>query len=362
MKITYLLLLIACFWSLSGCSQEEAGIHPSFTTITEAVYGTATVVPREVYDVYAPVNGILERSKLREGELVSEGDELFLISNERAALERKKAGQSYVQARERYQGETAILHELQERLQSSKLSMVNDSLNYARQARLWQQKIGSLQAFEAMELKFITSRNQVDELLNAYERTRRELADQVALAKISMDISGQLSAEHTVKSKMNGTVYEVFTEIGEAVNSQSPVARIGSKDDFILEILIDEVDIARVKIGQQVVVVLDAYRQESYDAAISKILPHKDSRSQTFTVEAVFTLPPPQLYDGLSGEANIIISRNTKAITLPTEFIGPGDSVQTADGKKAVVTGIADFRYTEIISGIDTTTLVYKPE
>lgn len=359
MKLFPLLLLTII---LSSCQKTEFGIRPSLTTITEAVYGSVTVVPKDAYTVFSPVNGIMDQSNLREGNRVKRGDELFRINNQRAALERKKAQQNYTHARESYRGEVAILKEMEERLQSAAMSLVNDSLNYARQTRLWNQNIGSKQAFEAMALKFKTSRNQVNELHKAYERTRRELADQFALAGTALEISGNNYGDYITRSEINGTVYEVLKQVGESITTQTPVARIGSSEDFVLELLIDEVDIARVQAGQQVIVVLDAYRQQPYEAKITRVLPHKDNSSQTFTVEAVFTKSPTQLFDGLSGEANVIISRRENVLTLPTEFIGPDKLVMTPDGERRVETGISDLRLTEIISGLDTSTIVYQTE
>jgi len=359
MKNTSIFLLIAL---LCSCSQKETGIHPDLTTITEAVYGTATVVPKDAYTVYSPVNGIIDQSNLEEGALVKQGDELFSIGKQRAALEKKKANQNYARARESYQGEAAILKEMDERLKSAELNLVNDSVNYARQARLWEQNIGSRQAFEMTELKFQTSRNQVTELSKAYERTRRDLADQVAIASTALEISGQQYGEYITRAEISGTVYEVLKQVGESVTTQTAVARIGSTDDFIIELLIDEVDIARVRTGQSVVLILDAYPGKPFEAKISRILPHKDQRSQTFTVEAVFTISPERLYDGLSGESNIIISRRENTMTLPNEFIGPGNTVITEDGERQVVTGISDLRYTEIISGIDTNTMIFQAQ
>ncbi|NJC25597.1 efflux RND transporter periplasmic adaptor subunit [Neolewinella antarctica] len=359
MKTVELFLL---FLLLNGCAKETPGIHPGLTTITEAVYGTATVVPNEAYTVFSSVNGIIERSHLVEGALIEENDELFRISTDRAQLARKKATQNLARARESYRGDAAILKEMEDRLQSAAMSLTQDSLNYRRQGRLWRQNIGSKQAFEMTELKYKTTRSQIDELHRAYARTQRELADQFDLAGTDLEISGQQYAEYVTHAKMGGTVYEVLVREGESVTTQTPVARIGSTDDFILELLIDEVDIPKVLIGQNVVVILDAYRDEPYKAVITRILPHKDDRSQTFTVEASFTKSPKQLYDGLSGEANVIISRRENTLILPTEFIGPDNQVFTADGAQSVVTGISDLRYTEIISGLDTNALVYQPE
>ncbi|WP_273445350.1 efflux RND transporter periplasmic adaptor subunit [Neolewinella agarilytica] len=359
MRIAHLVLLL---FLLAGCSEETTGIQPGRTTITEAVYGTVLVVPKEAYTVFSPVNGIIDQSMMKEGAEVKEGDELFRISDQRAKLEKKKARQNYVQALENYQGEVAVLKEMDERINSAKMSLLNDSVNYARQARLWKQNIGSRQAFETMELKFNTSRHYINELQKTYERTRQQLADQLALAGTSLEISGQYYDEHTIRAKMSGTIYQIEKKTGESVTTQTPVARIGSSSHFILELLIDEVDISRIELGQTVVVRLDAYRNQSYEAKISRILPHKNSLTQAFTVEAVFTQAPERLYDGLSGEANIVISRRENTMTLPTELIGPDNQVLTEDGERQVVTGISDLRYTEIISGIDSNTIVYQPE
>lgn len=359
MKLLPLLLLTIL---LGSCQKTETVIRPGLTTITEAVYGTATVVPKESYTVFSPVNGIIERSQLKEGIVVNKGNELFRIGNQRAALERKKARQVYASARESFQGDAAILQEMEDRLMSAKLGLVNDSINYERQARLWRQNIGSKQAYETMELKFRTAQNTVRELQRAYTRTRRELASQVTLASTALEISGQLVGEYITRAEITGTVYEVLKEVGESVTTQTAVARIGSTNDFIVELLIDEVDIARVSEGQKVVVILDAYRGQPLDARVIRILPHKDSRSQTFTVEAVFTTPPARLYDGLSGEANIIISRRENVLTLPSEFIGPDNTVMTPEGERQLETGISDLRFTEIISGLDTNTIIYQTE
>jgi HlyD family secretion protein len=83
MKFTKLFLLVVL---LNGCGTEEAGIRPVINTITEAVYGTAKVVPKEAYTVFSPVNGIIGQSSLQEGALVKKGDELFRISNQQAKL------------------------------------------------------------------------------------------------------------------------------------------------------------------------------------------------------------------------------------------------------------------------------------
>ncbi len=344
-----------------GCGQTKTGIHPSSDTVTEAVYASATVVPREAYTASPSANGIIEWIDLQEGATVNQGDVLFRIDDRQAELERERTRQLYTDARESYRGNAAVLREMEERLATARLGRVNDSINFARQVRLWDQQIGSKQALETMELRFRTARNTVRELERAYARTREELANQVELAETALRMSEEHTDDYVTRAEMTGTVYEVFKEVGEAVTTQMAVARIGSTHDFIIELLIDEVDVARVREGQRVVVLLDAYPEQPLEAELTRILPHKDSRSQTFTAEAVFIRRPDRLYDGLSGEANIVVARRENVLTLPTEFIGPDRTVMTPDGERRVETGISDLRVTEILGGIDSSTVVYQP-
>ena len=64
----------------------------------------------------------------------------------------------------------------------------------------------------------------------------------------------------------------------------------------------------------------------------------------------------------LAGLATLGTGIAVHALTLPTEFIGPDNTVLTVDGKHSIITGISDLRYTEIISGIDSGTTVYQPK
>jgi HlyD family secretion protein len=55
-------------------------------------------------------------------------------------------------------------------------------------------------------------------------------------------------------------IYNLTKEVGEMVNTQTAVAVIGDATEFEMEMQVDENDILRIKIGQQVFVTLDSYR------------------------------------------------------------------------------------------------------
>jgi multidrug efflux pump subunit AcrA (membrane-fusion protein) len=125
--------------------------------------------------------------------------------------------------------------------------------------------------------------------------------------------------------------------------------------------LVDEVDIVKLKIGQRALIVLDAYPNRVFEAKVSKIYPKKDERSQTFKVEALFSKSPPTLYPGLSGEGNIIIEQKEDALVIPKEYLINDSLVETETGRVKIRAGLQDLDRVEVLSGIDAGTVLLKP-
>ncbi len=353
-------LLLTLVWL--GCKQTTDFIKPSYRPLTEAVYSTVTVVPKEVYNVYPAVSGIITSSILTEGKIVKKGELLFSIDQIQSTLNKENARLNYDLAKYNFEGNSAILKDLKENIQTASLKFQNDSINYQRFAILWEKGIGTKQEFDNQKLLFETSRNELSKMINTYKRTEKDLANKLKIANNTYQISTNNNEEYRVTSLMNGAVYEVLKKVGEAVNPQTPVALIGSENDFILKLLIDEVDISRLQIGQLIIVSLDAFENETFECELKKIYPSKDLRSQTFTIEAAFKTQPKILMNGLSGEANIIVSKKDHVLTLPSQYINEKNQVNTKKGLVQVEVGISSLQFTEILNGIDTTTEIYKLE
>ncbi len=83
---------------------------------------------------------------------------------------------------------------------------------------------------------------------------------------------------------------------------------------------------------------------------------------QTFKVEAVFTQTPPTLYAGLAGEANVVLASKDHVLTIPLEYLKNDNYVTTEKGEVPVVTGLRNLEFVEIIDGIDTSTVLIKPD
>ena len=353
------LLVIVGF---SSCSSEAEKIHPTQKSITTSVYSSVIIQPDSLYKAYAMVNGILEKNLVEENTIVSEGTPIIQIINTSALITAENAKLAYNLAQQNYSGKAAILNSLSKELSNTKLKLNNDSINYFRQKNLWEQNIGAKAEYDAKKLAFDLSSNAFAIAKENYSRTKNELRTQMNQANNSYKNTIISTNDFTIISKITGKVYALYKNPGEIVTTLEPIASIGSAHTFIIEMLVDEVDIVKIEIGQKVLITLDAFGYEVFTAKVSKIYPIKDEYNQTFLVEARFEEGPIKLYPGLSGEGNIIINTKENTLTIPRDYLAEGNKVKTDEGLINVAIGLQNIDNVEILSGITKETWIYKPE
>ncbi len=356
-KIGLLLILI-----FSSCTNKEEKILPIKTSLTESVYSSVTIQPDSLYQVYAAVSGILDKNLIEEGDVVKIQQPLIQIINNTPKLNTQNAKLTVNLAKENYNGSAAVLKAIEDEISAATLKYKNDSTNYFRQKNLWEQNIGSKAEYDVKKLNYELSSNSLQLLKSKYSRTKNELSTALMQAQNNYETSLINTKDFTVKSKINGKVYALYKNPGEIISTIEPLAVVGSSTTFIIEMLVDEVDIVKISKQQKVLITLDAYNGKVFTGIVSKIYPQKDERNQTFMVEAIFDETPHVLYPGLSGEANIIISQKNNILTIPKEYLIDENKVKTDDGIIEISVGLQSMDKVEVLSGIDEQTYIYKPK
>lgn len=356
-KVSFYLFLL-----LISCGPKQEKILPEKTTITQSVYSSVTIQPDSLYQAYAIIAGILDRNLVTEGAVVQKGDVILQVINTTPELNTDNAKLAFQLAKENYSGNSGFLMRIQDQIVAAKLKLKNDSINYFRQKRLWEQNIGSKIDFDTRQLTFQLSQNNLSLIQGEYERTKNELRTKVKQANNSYKTAQVTTTDFTVSSQINGKVYALYKNPGELVSNMEPLAAIGSESKFLIEMLVDEVDIVRLALGQKTLITLDAYANKVFEAKVIKIYPRKDERSQTFKVEAVFNNPPEILYPGLSGEGNIVIAQSEGNMVIPKIYLIDGNTVLTEEGIISVKIGLQDLDKVEILEGINPDTYILKPE
>jgi len=350
------------FFILLSCSKKKDRILPSERSLTESVYSSVTVQPDSLYQACAIVSGLLDHNLVEEGDVVSKDEALIQIINSTPKLNAENAKFTLNLAKENYNGSAAILGSIEEEILAAKLRYKNDSINYYRQKNLWEQNIGSKVVYDTKKLNYELASNNLNLLQSKYNRTKNELQNAVKQAQNNYRTALITTKDFTVKSKINGKVYALYKESGEIVNNMEPLASIGSANNFIMDMLVDEVDIVRISKNQEVLIHLEAYKGHVFKGKVSKIYPKKDERNQTFKVEAIFNEAPTVLYPGLSGEANIIIAKKDTVLTIPKAYLIDDHWVNTDEGLTSIEIGLQNMEYIEVLSGLTKDTPIYKPE
>lgn len=348
-NLVYFLLASAILFS---CKEKTSVIKPERASITESIYASGNLKSKNQYQAFANVNGVISTVYVSEGDTVQIGTPILSVSNQMQKLMKENAelNASYSDI----QNNQAKINEAELFVEFSRNKMKIDSAMYFRQQSLWSQQVGTKADLEQRELAYENSKTNYYSSLTKYEELVRQLKFNASQTKKNLQISSQQESEYTLKSDIDGIVYSILKSKGEVVSLQTPLAVIGDASQFILEMQVDEYDIFKIQIGQTVLVNLDSYKDEIFEAKITKINPFMNERSKTFVIEAEFSRAPDRLYPNITFEANILLQTKENALLLPRNYVLNDTAVFLKDGKIVrVKTGLKDYNKIEILSGIN---------
>ncbi len=345
---------------LLSCKKSVEKINPSEEKITESVYASGIIKSKSQYQVFSAVNGLVKDILVTEGDLVKKGDAIMRLSDISARLnsENAKLAVDYSSLA----ANADKLNQIKIDIDVAKSKMDNDAALLEKQRNLWAQGIGTHNELDTRELVYKNSVNAYSASKLRLNDLQQQLTFQAKQSQKKLEISNNTTGDYTIKSEVNGKVYNLLKEKGEMVNTQAPVAVLGDATSFILELQVDEYDITRVKIGQKVIVNMDSYKGQVFEAVLEKIDPIMNAQSKSFTVEAAFNALPPALYPNLTAEANIIINIKEKALTIPRNYlIDEAYVLLSTKEKRKVTTGLKDYKKVEILSGLTVNDIILKP-
>ncbi len=360
----YKSLLFFSFVLLFSCSKKDSGqIKPTKGTITESVYASGVVKSEDQYTVYSTVNGVLQKINITAGQTITKGQSLFKIESDKASLNTENARLAYQLSNENSRYIKDKIAEMETKVQVAKDKLALDQSVYTRNKNIKQYNIISEVEYERVELVYKNSKSNYEAALKQLSQLRIQLKNDQYKNSNNLKISEKSQSDFDVKSAFSGELFDVLVKEGTLITSQMPLAVIGKKNAFLLELDVDEYDMVKVSLGQKVVVTLDSYKGKVFDATVDKIYPIMDERSRTFKIEVHFDTPPTKLYPNLSAEANIIIQTKKNVLTIPKSYLIDDEYVLVnKDEKRKVKVGLNDYQNIEILEGLKAEETIYKPK
>ena len=353
------LFISICVLCFVGCGNDAETILPQRADIVESVYASGVLKSKNQYEVFSRSNGLVKAIFVREGDQIHKGDPIFRIENGSSPLITENA---------RLLSLANDLNRNKEKLTEARLNigfaqkkLSNDSMLLMRQRALWNQNIGTKVELEQKELNYEYAKINLKKMQVAYDDLNRQLKLISEQSRNNLNIAQTNEEDLLIKSEVNGYVYKINGKLGELTTAMSPLAVLGEAD-FIIELNVDEFDIVKINEGQKVLVRMDSYKSEVFEAVIRFVYPMMNERTRSFKVEAVLVKFPTRLYPNLSLEANIIIREKKNALMIPTSYLLSDSTVMLENGKvKALRIGLKDDTMVEVLNGLDMDTRIRKP-
>ncbi len=199
-------------------------------------------------------------------------------------------------------------------------------------------------------------------------------AANVAAAKAGLDRANSKLAQVTAQAQMAGVrlddtvlvapfagvVAQVDAKVGELVGS-TPVVSVLDVSAFEVKVTVDEVDVASIAVGQQVVVLVDALGLPTLRGSVVRVSPEAQSDRGVVSYEVIVKVTPDErsFKAGMTASAQIVTAEAKGVIGVPRTAIHEVDGATMVTvieaGKRverAVTVGLRGNELTEIRSGI----------
>lgn len=319
------------FSSTSGKDDEQLGERPQVVVVKRGVLRTqvsetGTLEPTRTIDIKSQFSGEVRQILVKEGQQVSKDQALAVIRQEPS------------QARQ---------------VAQLRASLEQEGINVEQARR-------DLLRKQSLFAKGFISRNDLENAQQDARRVmvRRQLAErelllalggnqELFLRYVSQDPSTTRLEEFQVYSPSGGTVIDVNVQPGEIITSGTATVgggtvlmKLADITKMVAKAKINEVNIARVRVGQPVTVHLDAIPGSLFDGTVTVIAPQgeKDESIVTYEVTIEIENVGLSLRPMMTANIDILTDDLDNVITIPLETLQSeeGDDVVYVeeDGKR----------------------------
>jgi multidrug efflux pump subunit AcrA (membrane-fusion protein) len=316
-----------------------------------------------VVKIGARATGEIIRMNVKVGDKVKKGQIIALIDDREVqkAIEQQTAALSAARS-------TLSQIELTypERINEAKANYEYANINYKREQELLKQDYTTRDAVDK-------AKSQFDAFEATYKRLQDEHKTQLKIAKANIeDITAQLKQQEIrltytrIYAPIDGIVSDVTAQEGETIVTGLQVANLVTVlDPTLLEmwIYVDETDIGKVKLKQQVEYYVDTFPDKLFHGSIEKIYPEPVIKENIVYYLAIVKVSKEDalfLKPEMTTHVKIIFAKKDNLLAAPNaavkfekgkqiayKVLGPHE-VQ----KVEIQTGIRGEEKTEIISGV----------
>jgi len=287
--ILYCLLLAAyCLLFSWGCNKKDAKVEEKAYNVQlqtaekkplrPFIEATGTLNPNEEVFISAEVEGVLKSVKVDEGVHVSKGMLIAMIDDTDYNNEVKR--------------DEALLRQ-------AEATFANTKLEFQRKEALFKEELVTKQQFDDVSTRLSLTEAEIDRV------------------KAALSLAKQKLSKTRIHSPLACVVKEVKVSTGDFVKNGTQLFVIIQPNPIKLRFAVPEKDVGKLKVGQDVILKVDAFPDREFKGKVSIIYPSLDEKTRTIMVEALVPNPNEVLKPGLYAKVILYTGEAKDTVVVP---------------------------------------------
>jgi len=193
------------------------------------------------------------------------------------------------------------------------------------------------------------SQSDLNQLKMAYENANNSLRQ----AQMAMSYA-------TVTAPISGTVTMVNANVGSYATASAPMFEIANVDTLEISTGINEQNVSKIKIGQEVLLKINSVSEQWMSGTITEISKVMNSQTKSYPVTIAMSNKDDALVAGMYAEVQVVVDRAEDVLVIPVDAIVYKEAKPVAflaqpDGtvkETALTLGINDGDYYVVTKGL----------
>ncbi|MDD3120228.1 MAG: efflux RND transporter periplasmic adaptor subunit [Candidatus Gracilibacteria bacterium] len=181
--------------------------------------------------------------------------------------------------------------------------------------------------------------------------------------ELSLESAKKNLDKYRLEAPFDGVARKIDFKVGDNITSdEEKYVYIENPNLIKITATLDQIDIAKVQIGQKTKIVFDSFSDKEFEGSVQEIdsTPLETSGVTSYTVTISMDKGENKIYSGMTAKVSIITESKENILVIPTAFIEKSQNrsfvlVQSGTGEEIaeVVTGLSNTSNIEIASGLD---------
>jgi HlyD family secretion protein len=319
--------------SLTAVRKQDTAVVET-RSIKFAVNAAGDIGPAEQVSVRPEVNGKIEELPVDVGDPVKAGQLLFKLDDRELQTQRQQEEKSVERAR---------------------LELVQAERDYKRSQELFQNKLIAEELYEDVKTKLDIARNDL------------------ALRQKSLDLISDRLLKTTVSAPFDATVLTRPISVGQAVsgsggfNAGTEVLTIANLNDLIINAHINQADVTRLHMGQEVEVTVEAIQGLKIIGKVERIAPQSTLKNNVrgFAARILLKDVDKKVRPGMTANISIPVASASNVVAAPLAAVFTETNPETREierfvwlrkgetwERRQIQIGVSDYFFAEVTKGL----------